>query len=145
MTGLQLSGYVISGQANEVETDDVEAQDYQATAGMLTYEHKYCTLYGQFVSGKGNKSGSWSDESTYSGYSFQGEGKLGANWRAMVRYDYFDPDTDIDDDGSNVVIAGIGYDFGKGTIVVLDYKVESWEEEDVDDTTQIQASLQVSF
>lgn len=142
--GLQLSELFIIGKGNGSRSlDDIE--DWQTLAAMLSYEHRYITVTGQMVTGKGNKSGSWSDEADYRGYSAFVEGKLTENWRIIGRYDHFDPDINAGDDKSSLFIAGIGYDFGHHNILLLDYQVKTYEEESHEDEPRLQLTLQVNF
>lgn len=142
--GLQISELFIYGKGNESGSAD-EINDWQTLAGMVSYEHQYVVVTGQYITGSGNKSGNWPDEADYSGFSAFAEGKLNKNWRLIGRYDYFDPDIDIDNDGHSRIITGVGYDFGNHNILLLDYDVVSYENEDRDADSRIQLTLQVHF
>lgn len=142
--GLQISELFIVGKGNLSGTMD-EINDWQTFAGMLSYEHRYVTVTGQFLTGKGRNKGDWSDETDYQGYSGFAEGKLGDHWRIIGRYDFFDPDTDGDDDGKSRIIAGIGYDFGKHNVLLLDYDFVDYEASGKENDSQFQATLQIHF
>jgi hypothetical protein len=145
LPGLQLSGQYITGKGNQGGMAESALPKWETVNGMLSYEQQYVTLTGQYVTGKGNYRGTWADSVTYSGYSVFAEGKLGAHWRVIGRYDHFDPNTDVDDNGYNIVIAGAGYDFGGGNMVLFDYDVKSYEAAGVDNDTRFQATLQLSM
>lgn len=112
---------------------------------MLSYEHRYLTITGQYVTGYGKNSGSWLDNTDYDGYSLFGEGKLNGNWRVIGRYDYFDPNVDLNNDGHNRMIAGIGYDFGDRSTFLVDYDRVSYEAKGAKDDSRFQATMQINF
>jgi len=142
--GLQISELYIFGKGNGSGTQD-EINDWQTLAGMVSYEHRYIVLTGQYVMGYGNKSGSWSDDADYSGYSAFAEGKLDQHWRVIGRYDHFDPDTELDNDGYNRFIGGIGYDFGHRNILIVDYDVVTYEADGANADPRLQVTFQIHF
>ena len=97
------------------------------------------------MGGKGRNKGDWSDEVDYSGFSAFAEGKVGKHWRIIGRYDLFDPNVELDDDGYSRIIAGAGYDFRGHNILLLDYDVVAYESSDIEDDTRVQLTMQVKF
>ncbi len=142
--GLQLSELFIIGKGNQPGTGD-EVNDWRMLSGMISYEHRYVVVTAQGVSGYGNKSGSWSDQADYQGFSAFAEFKLNRNWRLIGRYDDFDPDVDAENDAYTRIIAGIGYDFGHHNILLLDYDLVTYEDTDRDADGQVQLTLQIHF
>ncbi len=142
--GLQVSGLTIMGEGNQSGTVDA-TNDWQTTAAMLSYEHRYLTFTGQYVAGHGNKSGGWSEDADYRGYSLFAEGKLGPNWRIIGRLDYFDPNTDASDNEYNRVIGGVGYDFGHHNILLLDYDHVTYQAPGASDDDRIQLTFQIHY
>jgi hypothetical protein len=142
--GLQLSGYYNFGKGNQAGMSD-EIDDWETIAGMVSYEHRYLTMTAQYVTGKGNYTGAWSDDSTYGGYSVFGEGKLGQHWRIIGQYDYFDYDIDVEDDAVQRAMGGVAFDFGGGDVLLVDYEVKTHEQEGLDDETRFQVTLQIEY
>lgn len=142
--GLQLSELFITGKSNGSGSAG-DINDWQTFLGMISYEHRYLTVTGQWLTGYGNKSGSWADSIDYRGYSVFAEGKLNRNWRLIGRYDHFDPNVDLDNDAYNRLIAGIGYDFGHHNVLLLDYDVVTYEAADHNEDSRFQATLQIHF
>lgn len=142
--GLQVSGLFIGGKGNQAGSlDDID--DWMTYAVMLSYERRFFTLTGTYVTGYGNKSGSWPEEADYCGHSLFAEGKLDENWRIIGRYDHFDPDTGIDNDGYDRFIGGVGYDFGHQNILIADYEVRDWEAGGQDSDSRFQLTLQIHY
>ena len=146
--GLQLTGLGIFGKVNNEKLDPEFHSDWKTLVGMISYEHKYFTLTGQFVTGEGNKKGSMIEEiygfatpedsvesllsvrnKEYLGFSFFGEIKPDDHWRIIGRYDYFQPDNYNDTENgkdyaklkNNRMIIGLGYDFGHHNVLIIDY------------------------
>ncbi|MBN1949545.1 MAG: hypothetical protein JW784_07360 [Candidatus Cloacimonetes bacterium] len=69
----------------------------------------------------------------------------------LGRYDMYDPNTDQDDDGYNIIIAGVNYHIMKDSknapklFVQLNYEMKQYEASDHDDETQILAQLRWIF
>jgi hypothetical protein len=153
LPGLQLSYFGIFGSGNhEYELDtlgNMTEPEWQVNTAMLSYEHQYFTVAGQYVSGKGNQKGKYVDENydalSIGGFSAFAEAKLGENWRIIGRFDNFDPNTDMDDDEYSRIIAGVGYDFGGHNILILDLDNKMYEAEGKDNETKIKLTMQVHF
>jgi hypothetical protein len=152
--GLQASYFGVFGKGNLTTQEDLSSgdvtgeddiYDWNTNALLLSYESKMLVLTGQTVMGQGNQKGDWSDDANYSGYSAFAEGKLTKNWRAIARYDIFDPDTDIDDDGYNRMIIGGGYDFGGKNILLVDYEVKSYQDSAKDTDSRFSVTIQVNY
>ena len=152
LPGLQLSYLGIFGSGNQARIDtlpDWEAPEWVVNTCMLSYEHEYFTLSGQFESGKGNYKGSMVDsENTalkHQGYSVYAEGKIDENFRVIGRYDHFDPNTDKDKDGDNRVIIGIGYNFGNQNILILDFDKRYFDDKSKADMNLVKLTMQINI
>jgi hypothetical protein len=154
LQGLQASYFGIFGTSNQTTQEDISSNDttgeddinaWQTNALMLSFEHQYVTLSAQYVMGSGNQIGDWADSVDYSGYSFFAEGKLSKHWRAIARYDVFDPNTDTDDDGYNRAIVGLGYDFGKQNLLLMDYDVKSYQDSSKDPDPRFSITMQINY
>ena len=138
--GLQLSYFGITGKGNK-DTDP----DWNVNLGMLSYEHQYVSLTGQYFSGKGNQAGD--DENDRDGYSVFGEIKPMKQFSVFGRYDKFDPNTDADDDDNSRYIVGAAYHLDKlhKNMIVLDYDTVKYEDSAKKDDKRIQLTLQVAL
>ncbi len=138
--GLQLSYFGITGKGNK-DTDP----DWNVNLGMLSYEHEYVSLTGQYYSGKGNQAGD--DENDKDGYSVFAEIKPMKQFSVFGRYDKFDPNTDADDDDNSRYIVGAAYHLDKPhkNMIVLDYDTVNYKQSDKKDDKRIQLTLQVAL
>jgi hypothetical protein len=119
--GLQLSYFGIFGKGNTVDTPD-----WTVNAAFLSMESARYVLTGTFYMGSGNSKGSALDAegnaAPQTGYSAFGELKIPeAKASLIARYDYFDEDTDVDDDEVWRVIGGVAYHFHGKHKAILDY------------------------
>ncbi len=137
---LQLSYFGIYGKGNK-DTDP----DWRVSLGFASLEHEYVVLTGQYYDGKGNQKGV--DEYDKDGYSFFAELKPHKKFSIIGRYDYFDPNDDIDNDEDQRYIAGVAYHIDKQhkNMVVLDYDTVNYKDETKDDDKRIQLTVQVAF
>lgn len=138
--GLQLSYFGITGKGNK-DTDP----DWNVNLGMLSYEHEYVSLTGQYYSGKGNQAGD--DENDKDGYSLFAEVKPMKQFTVFGRYDKFDPNTDADDDDNSRYIVGAAYHLDKlhKNMIVLDFDTVKYEDSAKKDDKRIQLTLQVAL
>ena len=138
--GLQFSYFGITGKGNK----DTEP-DWTTNLGFASFEHEYVVLTGQYYWGKGNQKGA--DENEKDGYSFFAELKPHNKFSIIGRYDLFDPNTDVDDDGNTRYIVGAAYHLDKPhhNMIVLDYDHVKYEDSSKDDDNRIQLTLQVAL
>jgi len=146
--GMQISYFGIMGKGNSVYGTDT-IPDWNLNAGMLSYEHKFFILTGQYVMGEGNQKGKFVDDmhvsTNISGYSVFAEGKIDENWRIIARYEDFDKNTDVDNNKEQRFIAGVGYDFGHENILILDFDKTLYEDETKADIDLIKLTMQINF
>lgn len=138
--GLQLSYFGIWGKGNK----DTEP-DWTVNNGMVSFEHEYVTMVGQYYTGKGNQKGD--DEFDKDGYSIFAEIKPLDKFSVIGRYDRFDPNTDADDDENTRYIIGAAYHIDKlhKNMVLLDYDTVDYEQKGKSDDKRIQLTLQVAL
>lgn len=142
--GLQLSYMGVSGKGNTASEPD-----WTLNGVMGSYEHERFVITGQWVKGSGNLKGDQVDLSARAldreGWSFFAEGKFTKEWRAIFRYDHFDPNTDATSDVSKRTIVGVAYCLAKSNLILLDYDRVDYEKPGKDSDDRVQATLQVSF
>ena len=177
LPGLQLSYFGIGGKPNITQPQpgpNSVYPDWRLNQYMLSYQHQYFTLTGQWADGKNNQGGSaaWTygmntgDSMRWKGYSCFGEvrlpfgGSQDGKWSLIGRYDHFDPNRDESDsltkkDVQKRTIFGVGYQFYKGNYFLLDYETLqhslAWSGqpaglfEKIPNEKRLQLTLQVKF
>jgi hypothetical protein len=138
--GLQFSYFGLTGKGNT--SDD---PDWNVNLGMVSFEHEYVVLTGQYYNGKGRQDGK--DEHDKDGYSIFAEIKPLSKFSIIGRYDNFDPDDNVDDDESDRYIVGAAYHLDKlhKNMILLDYDTVHYEDTDREDDKRIQLTLQVAL
>ncbi|MGC8762334.1 MAG: hypothetical protein ACP5VN_01670 [Acidobacteriota bacterium] len=158
--GLQASYFFVRGKGNVAEPEPPKKlPDYNVNAFMVSYEHKYVVLTGQYYTGKGNAKGDavyTSDGPGYKsgdarkmkGYSYFAEVRFTekANWSVIGRYDRFDKDKeDPKSDLQKRTILGVAYQFFKDNYLLCDYEVLDHRDPKIPNEKRAQVTLQVKF
>jgi hypothetical protein len=116
---------------------------------MGSYEDAYVALTGQWVTGtgtaKGDQVNSQGKALDRDGWSFFGEGKFTQDWRAIFRYDHFNPNKDASDAVTKRTILGVAYYLAKNNFILVDYDRVGYEKSGKDADDRVQATMQVSF
>jgi len=150
LPGLQLSGFTAYGKGN-VGGANEHIPNWNTILGMLSYEHHFGTVTAQYLQGEGNQKGEWvklkdpEGAVSYSGYSFFGELKPGEHWRPIAGYDFFDPNTGIEDDEYSRYFVGLGYDFGHRNVLLFDYDVRDYVDGKQPDDHWYQLTMQIHY
>lgn len=118
--GLQLSYLGVFGKGNSAQ-----APDYNANAGIISYETNRLVLTGTYYNGVGDIDGQTTDNFGKSldqnGYSIFTEVKLGeSNVNLFGRYDFFKTDDGFNTEKKSYIV-GISYDFIKDSKILFDY------------------------
>ncbi|MEW6366331.1 MAG: hypothetical protein AB1714_17020 [Acidobacteriota bacterium] len=144
LPGLQVSYFGIAGKGNTEKEPD-----WLVNTLMGSYQHKYLVLTGTWYDGKGNQSGSAVDADGKAlerdGWSFFTQLRPTPDWSVIVRYDFFDPNKDVEDDGNKRTIVGVAYEFAHHNYLLFDYDRVDYEKSGVDADDRLQLTLQVSF
>lgn len=130
--GLQLSYFGKYGEGNDKDSTYEEYPDYMVNLGMLSYEHPWVVLTGQYFQTEGNAKGKWVDTLgkalATEGYSCYANVKLPVLDRKLsviARYDYFDQDSDdklADASDYEMYIGGLAWDVYKGNMLLVMYE-----------------------
>jgi len=155
LPGLQVSYFLTNGEGNKAGFAD-ETPDWVINSFFISYQAPSYTLTGQYASGEGNQKGSWyfdnlffpndiSQALEWEGYSVFGEKKFLKDWLVIAGYDFFDPDSRLEEDTYTTVFGGVGYDFGGKNILLFDYNVKNYEASNVDSNTWMQVTMQIKF
>jgi hypothetical protein len=154
LPGLQFSVLGIYGKGNQpaMETSPT-LPDYEVVTGMVSYEHPYFVLTGQWYEGEGNAKGTAIDSEdglsrSQRGQSYFAEVRFtqNRNLRAIGRYDRFNTNTNVD--GSDLqqrLILGFAWQMFEGNYWVFDYDRLYHSRPDLADEDRFQVTLQVSF
>jgi hypothetical protein len=130
--GLQLSYFGKYGEGNDKDSTYEEYPDYVVNLGMLSYEHPWVVLTGQYFQTEGNAKGKWVDTLgkalATEGYSCYANVKLPVLDRKLsviARYDYFDQDSDdklADASDYEMYIGGLAWNVYKGNMLLVMYE-----------------------
>jgi len=110
--GLRLTGFVSHIQHNQQSFTKVNT-------GFATFESKRMTLCAELSMGN-DKIGRL--KTNFWGYSLFGFYKVTPKWTLIGRVDWFDPDTEIDENAHLREVMGIGYWISKKVELVFDYQ-----------------------
>jgi len=153
LPGLQFSLFGIHGKGNLPEPEPPAGlPDYDVLAGMVSYEHRYVVLAGQWYAGEGNAAGTAVSPAGFSrpqaGSSYFAEVRFTRkrNLSIIARYDRFD--TDADDPQSDLlerVIVGFAWQMFRNNYWVVDYDRLSHRQSGIPDEDRLQVTLQISF
>lgn len=151
---LEIGGsFSMNSNSNPNDEMGEENPDYQAItsfAGMGKFHNKGITLLGQFL-GKSVELDNIDNSDAISSQVISVLGMYnlqeatGVNMELVGRYDMYDPDTETDDDGKNLMIFGANYYLQKNVQIQANYEITSHEDEDAEDISQIMLQLRWSF
>ncbi len=135
--GLQLSYFGIYGEGNKEYNGEIP--DYIVNLGMLSYQHPWFTVTGQYFTTQGNAKGTWvdakNDALATAGYSLFGDMKLPVLEKKLSvfgRWDHFDADADEElapEAAYDLCLAGLVYDVYKGNLMMLAYETTDYEDD----------------
>ena len=151
---LELGGSFSMNSKNNPNDDmGEENPDHQAItafAGMGKFKMKGLTLLGQFL-GKTVELDNDDDAEDVSSQAISLLGMYdlkdaaGINMELVGRYDMYDPNTDTDDDGKNLMLFGFNYYIQKNIQVQANYEITSHEDDEKEDISAIMLQLRWSF
>jgi hypothetical protein len=154
MDMLELGGsFSLNSKNNPNDEMGEENPDHQAItafAGMGKFDMKGITLLGQFL-GKSVENDNLDDSDAISSQAisllgiYNLEEATGINMELVGRYDMYDPNTDADDDGKNLMLFGANYYLQKNVQLQANYEITSHENDDQEDISQIMLQLRWSF
>jgi hypothetical protein len=177
LPGLQVTYMGLQGKPNVAQPQPGPTSvypDWRLNDYMVSYQHRYFTLTGQWADGKNNQGGSavWTygpdlgDSLRWKGYSYFGEfrfpfsGSQDGKWSLIARYDRFDPNRDEPNaaekkDIQKRTIFGAAWQFAKGNYLLADYETlqhsKAWsgqpagQFEHIPDEKRFQLTLQMKF
>jgi hypothetical protein len=150
--GLQVSAFGIAAKGNQGEVPGEIVPDMNVAAAMVSYESRRFIATAQYERGEGNQSGTAVDAEgdalPHDGYSLFTEIRLDRARRFSIigRYDRFD--THRNDPSADVRtrwIAGVAWQFIKGSYWLLDYDRLEHSLAGLETEDRIQLTLQVKY
>lgn len=142
---LQISHFFIYGKGNTAATPQWISNDL-----MLSLEHKYFVLTGQYAAGKGNQDGAKVNPNgaalDFNGYSFFAELKAAKYLSSvMARFDHFDWEVDAGEPATNRFIAGYAFHFYKHCFALFSLDHLTYLNSDKPKDWQIKLTVQVEL
>lgn len=139
LPGLQLTYHGITGKGNAANNPT-----WSNNTGLLSYQNKLGVATAEFMTGKGNLSGS--DAAKKKGYSFFGKFIIPTYTKvaAFARYESLDPDTTIANNRINTTIMGASYRIAGDNYLVAAYE-KTHDQTKANDDKKGQVVLQIQF
>ena len=150
LKGLGVSGYYYLGKTASGD----ESLDKNRFGGMVNFGYDFFNIGAEFDMSKDQSmdKNNAKIDTNGSGFSVFGEVKFTkflsaplSNLGVIARFDSWDPDTDKENDGHSLVLAGLTYAVAKNVRAVLDLQQTSYQATDKDSTSQIMAQVEVKF
>jgi hypothetical protein len=150
LTGFQVSGLAIVGKGNQAGVAH-EIPDWHTFNSFFSYEDESAVVTAQYVWGRGNQRGTWtepddpSEATPFSGWSLFGEAKVGAQWRIIGTYERFHRTAGENDFSFDRTLAAVGYDLGRENILLFDWDRRIYDDPMLSTDNRYQAVIQLKF
>ncbi len=136
--GVMVKGsYWYAEQPFEVDTLTIEQVDHNRYAGLLRVKYGPVTVFGEYLGTKDHET----DGMGYSGFA---EFELTNKVSVLGRYDYFDPDTDVDNNAHSRIIGGLNWKVSKHLLWQNNYQIKMYED-DSHDEDKIMVQFKYSY
>jgi len=112
--------------------------DEDRYAGLLGLKYGPVTLMGEYL-------GTKDADITGMGYSGFAEIALTKALSLLGRYDYFDSDTDVDNNGHNRIIGGLNYKVSSTLLTQVNYQLMTYEDDTRDSSDKIMVQFKYSY
>jgi hypothetical protein len=150
ITGLTVGGSYMFKTKNDSEANDRE--EYNMMAGMGKFAFGSATLTAQYLT----KTTSYPNDNTMddvsnSVISLMPMYKINNKIELVARYDMYDPNTDVDDDGYNTTIGGVNYYLARTSknkpklMLQANYQMKYYEDDNSDDESTMMVQLRWIF
>jgi len=136
------------GTGEYIDNPDHEA--HTSFAALAKFKMSGVTLLGQFL-GKTVELDNDDDAEDVSSQAisvlamFNLKDVADLNMDLVGRYDMYDPNTDNDDDGKNLMLFGVNYNIQKNVQLQANYQITSFEAEGAEDESQFMLQLRYKF
>jgi hypothetical protein len=137
-----IPGVMLKGSywmAKQPSGDTIITQvDQNRYTGLLQLKYGPVTVVGEYL---GTKDG----DVNGMGYMGFAEFALTKCVSILGRYDYYDSDTDTDNNGHNRIIGGINWNVSGALLTQLNYQIKSYEDEERDAEDMVMLQFKVSY
>lgn len=106
--------------------------------GLIQVKYGPVTVVGEYL-------GTKDDQTTGLGYMGFAEFALTKTVIVMGRYDYYDSDTDVDNNGHNRIIGGINWMVSDQLLTQFNYQLKTYEDEERDSEDKIMLQFKISY
>ena len=89
--------------------------------------------------------GTKDDETSGMGYMAFTEFALTKAVSVLGRYDYYDSDTDVDNNGHNRIIGGLNWKVSGHLLTQINYQIKTYEDEDRNSEDKVMAQFKISY
>jgi hypothetical protein len=150
LPGLQVSGLAIVGEGN-LAGESEETPDWNTYNLYVSYEHARGVATAQYVRGKGNQKGTWTEPddpaeaTSFSGWALFGELRFGPHWRTSGGYDRFIRRPGTDDRSFKRLYGALAYDLGRQNMLVFDVDHRDWDDPTLSNNIRYQGIIQLKF
>lgn len=107
-------------------------------AGLLQVKYGPATLIGEYL-------GTTDHETNGMGFMGFAEFAVTKKWSILGRYDYFDRNTDADNDAHSRIMGGVNYQVSKHMLTQLNYQIASYEDAERESADKIMLQFKVSY
>ena len=132
--------------------DNPDREEYNLIAGVGKFAYGPVSLLAQYLNKVKSKPNMDDyDDVTTTVMSFMPVFKVNNKIDIVGRYDMYDPNTDEDDDGYNIIIAGFNYHIMRDSknkpklFIQTNYEIKQYEHEDSEDESEILIQLRWIF
>jgi len=139
---IPLPGVMLKGSywmAEQPSGDTIITQVTQDRyVGLLQFTYGPVTLIGEYL-------GTKDDETNGMGYMGFAELAVTKAISILGRYDYYDSDTDVDNNGHNRIIGGLNWDVSDHLLTQINYQIKTFEDDERDSEDIIMVQFKVSY
>lgn len=119
-----------------------------AFAGIANLQFGPVDFWGEYLMKNVTVNSKSSDETKSAGFMLMPIIELTPYLELVLRYDQWDPNTDMDDDAYNLMVGGVNFkisEASKGVMLQLNYENKSFEDDSMDSISKIVAQLRWAF
>jgi hypothetical protein len=137
-----LPGVMLKGSywmAKQPSGDTIITQvDQNRYTGLLQLKYGPVTVIGEYL-------GTKDDETNGMGYMGFAELAITKQISILGRYDYFDSDTDVDNNAHSRIIGGLNWSVSDALLTQLNYQIKTYEDTERDSEDMIMLQFKVSY
>jgi hypothetical protein len=137
--GIMLKGsYWLAETPYQSDSVTIIQVDETRYVGLLRIKFGPVTVIGEYLGTKDYET----DGMGYCGYA---EIALNKKISVLGRYDYFDPDTDVDNNGHNLILGGVNWSVSDVLLAQLNYHLKTYEDDTRDSSDKVMVQFKYSY